>query len=61
VTLVGPGGIGKTRLAQLGDAAFDAAFSEGQAMTTDQSIDLALRGKAPRRKHAGRRASLSEP
>ena len=35
---------------QLGDAAFDAAFSEGQAMTTDQSIDLALRGKTPRRR-----------
>jgi non-specific serine/threonine protein kinase len=30
----------------LGDAAFDAAFSEGQALTSEQAIDLAIRGEA---------------
>ena len=46
---------------QLGEAAFEAAFSEGQAMTTDQSIDLALGGKAPRRTRGSLSAQSGRP
>jgi hypothetical protein len=30
---------------RLGDAAFEMAFKEGQALTTDQAIVLALHGR----------------